>query len=67
MELFKDQEFTGSMGRTLEALSQYSAAKQAVVNDFLKANAIPTHDDLDDLYREIYLLKKRLRAYEQKR
>lgn len=65
MELFKQPEFTDSLGRTLGALTEYSAAKQAVVNDILKAYAIPTHNDLDDLYKEIYLLKKRIRAYEK--
>jgi len=66
MELFKQQDFVDRLGKTLCALEEYSAARQAVVNDFLKMYAIPTHNDLDDLYKEIYLLKKRMRAYEKK-
>ncbi len=67
MELFKEPEFIDSLLQTLSALEEYSGARQAVVNDFLKMYAIPSHNDLDDLYKEIYLLKKRMREYEKKR
>lgn len=66
MELFKQPEYIDSLTKTLGALEEYSAARQAVVNDLLKAYAIPSHNDLDDLYKEIYLLKKRIRAFERK-
>jgi hypothetical protein len=67
MELFKHPEFIDSLLQTLGALEEYSGARQAVVNDFLKMYAIPSHNDLDDLYKEIYLLKKRMRTYEKKK
>lgn len=65
MTLFKRPEFSQILGQTLGALNEYSSAKQAVVNDMLKQNAIPTHEDLDELYKEIYLIKKRMRVYEK--
>lgn len=65
MKLFKQPEFSLILGQTLSALNEYSAAKQAVVNDMLKQNAIPTQEDLDELYKEIYLIKKRMRLYEK--
>ena len=67
MELFKQREFIDTLEKTLGALEEYSSAKQAVVNDVLKMHAIPTHNDLDELYKEIYLLKKRMREYEKKK
>lgn len=66
MELFKDQEYADSMGKTLYALNDFLAARQTVVNDFLKQVNVPTNDDIDDLSKEIYLLKKRVRALERK-
>jgi hypothetical protein len=66
MELFKQSEFVDSLLHTLSALEAYSGARQAVINDFLKMNAIPSHNDLDDLYKEIYHLKKRMREFEKK-
>lgn len=65
MELFKEPEFIDSLLHTLSTLEEYSGARQAVVNDFLKMNAIPSQNDLDDLYKEIYQLKKRMREYEK--
>ncbi len=65
MLLFKRSDFSEAVGHTLRALNEYSQAKQAVVNDILNQYAIPTHSDLDELYKEIYLLKKRMRRYEK--
>ena len=66
MELFKDPEYSSTLVRTLQALNEYVESRHAVVNDVLKQLNIPTHQDLDELYKEIYLLKKRMRAYEKK-
>ncbi len=66
MEMFKQMEYSTTMGRTLDALNEFVEARQAVVNDLLKQFNVPTHQDLDELYKEIYLLKKRMRAYEKK-
>lgn len=67
MELFKDPEFIEGMSHTLEALEECSDSRQAVINDFLKICAIPTHNEMDDLYKEIYLLKKRMRSFEKEK
>jgi hypothetical protein len=67
MELFKKPEFIDSLTKTLGSLEEYSSARQAVVDDLLKMYAIPSHKDLDELYKEIYLLKKRMREYEKKK
>lgn len=65
MELFKQQEFAETLQKTIEALSDYITARQAIINDVLKAMAVPTHEDLDELYKEIHLLKKRIRNFEK--
>ena len=66
MELFKQTEYAEAMNKTLFALHEFSDAKQAVVNDSLKQLNIPTYQEMDELSKEIYLLKKRLRTLEQK-
>ena len=65
MELYKTEEFSDTLADTLTALNDFSEARQTVVNDVLKMNSIPTNKELDDLYKEIYLLKKRVRACEK--
>jgi polyhydroxyalkanoate synthase subunit PhaE len=64
MELFKAPEYSAAMVKTLAALNEFVDARQTVVNDLLRQFNIPTQQDLDELAKEIYLLKKRMRAYE---
>ena len=66
MELFQLPEFADQMGKTLGALNESVGARQAVMDDVLKQLNIPTNQDLDELSKEIYLLKKRIRALENK-
>ncbi|MCP4339029.1 MAG: hypothetical protein GY799_09130 [Desulfobulbaceae bacterium] len=64
MELFQQPEYADTMGETLCALNEFVEARQAVINDVLKQVNVPTNQDLDELSKEIYLLKKRVRTLE---
>jgi polyhydroxyalkanoate synthase subunit PhaE len=66
MELFKQPAYAEAMGETLSALNGFVGARQAVGNDLLKQMNIPAYPDLDELSKEIYLLKKRVRSLEKK-
>ena len=66
MELFKQQEYAETMSNALVALNDFVDARQAVINDSLQQLNIPNNHDLDELSKEIYLLKKRVRALEKK-
>lgn len=66
MELFKASEYSAAMAKTLVALNEFVEARQTVVKDLLRQLSIPSHQDLDELAREIYLLKKRVRALEKR-
>jgi class III poly(R)-hydroxyalkanoic acid synthase PhaE subunit len=61
MELFKQPEFPDALRKTIEALNEFYRTRQDVINDMLRSLSVPTQDDLDELYKEIHLLKKRLR------
>lgn len=65
MNLFKSPEYVEAMSETLRTLEDYLTARDAVVQDLLKALSVPTQKDMDDLYREIYHLKKKLRRLEK--
>lgn len=65
MQLFKQPEYADIMAKTLYALNEFHDARQSVVNDLLKQLSIPTIPDLDELSKEIYLLKKRVRLLEK--
>ncbi len=66
MELFKEPEYAEAMGKAMSALNEFVEARQAVINDVLLQLNIPTSQDLDELSKEIYLLKKRVRVLENK-
>jgi class III poly(R)-hydroxyalkanoic acid synthase PhaE subunit len=66
MELFQQEDYSEAMHKTLFTLHEFSKAKNEVINDVLKQLNIPNNIDFDELSKEIYLLKKRVRALERK-
>ena len=66
MTLFQSGEYIETMGKTLDAMAEFSTAKNDLLENMLTQLPIPTQKDTDDLYKEIYQLKKRLKALEKK-
>ena len=65
MELFKSTEYTTALGKVIDAMSDFISARQQIVQDTFKAFGVPVEKDLDELYKDIYQLKKRIRALEK--
>jgi hypothetical protein len=65
MTLLKSPEYSRKMHTTLGAFENFVAAKNEILQDFLQTLPVPTNKDMDDLYQEIYLLKKRMREHEK--
>jgi class III poly(R)-hydroxyalkanoic acid synthase PhaE subunit len=65
MQLYQSPEYLRVMNNTLGTLVEFLSVRQAVTNDVLKAMAVPTQTDMDELYKEIYQLKKRIRMLEK--
>jgi uncharacterized protein YukE len=66
MTLFKSSRFIQTLAETMKATENFMEARQAVLQDLLKFLSVPTHKDLEDLYHEMYLLKKRVKELEKK-
>jgi polyhydroxyalkanoate synthase subunit PhaE len=66
MTLFKSPEFTQTLAETLQTTENFMEARQAVLQDLLQFLPVPTHKDMDDLYREVYFLKKKVKELERK-
>lgn len=60
-KLFTEPEFLQTMKKALAAMNDFLAARHEVVTATLKNLFIPTHEELDELYQEIYQVKKTLR------
>jgi class III poly(R)-hydroxyalkanoic acid synthase PhaE subunit len=67
MTLFQSSEYTQELNKTLNAMSEFSEAKKDILQDFFNMLPVPTHKEMDELYREIYLLKKRIKELEKKK
>lgn len=64
MTLYKSSEYNRAIGKTIDALGEFSVAKRKILEDVIQFLPVPTFKDMDELYKEIYLLKKRLRELE---
>jgi hypothetical protein len=62
MTLFQSAEFIRTLTHTLLALEDFTTAKQDLLSDAMAAMGLPTRREMDDLYREIYLLKKSMKG-----
>ncbi len=62
MELLKSHEYTEVLNNTITSLAAYKNVKNDVTDIFLKEFQIPTRKDMDDVYRDIYLMKKKIRT-----
>lgn len=65
MTLFKSTDYTRTIARTLDAWSEFHVAKNKVLQDVLQSMPLPTYKDMDELYKELYMLKKRVRTLER--
>jgi class III poly(R)-hydroxyalkanoic acid synthase PhaE subunit len=65
MTLFQSKQYIETMAKALDALNQFLAARNDVLQDALKLLPISTHRDMDEVNREIYLLKRRIRSLEK--
>jgi hypothetical protein len=66
MTLFQSPEYIRTLTHTLLALQDFTAAKQELLSEAMTALGLPTRREIDDLYREIYLLKKSMKGLAQK-
>ena len=66
MTLFQSPEYIQILGKTLQSMSEFSMARNAVLEDMLSSLPIPKQGDMDDLYHELYVLKKRIKVLEKK-
>lgn len=66
MTLFKSPQYLQTLSRTLNAVTDFKAAQHEVLVDAMNSLPIPTNKDMDALYKEFYLLKKKVKELEKK-
>ncbi|MDO9070496.1 MAG: poly(R)-hydroxyalkanoic acid synthase subunit PhaE, partial [Deltaproteobacteria bacterium] len=66
MTLFQSAEYIRTLTHTLNSLEDFTLAKQELLSEAMAALGLPTRREMDDLYREIYLLKKSVKGLARK-
>lgn len=66
MELFRSPEYTSALGKTLGAMGEFKSARDAMIEDSLQNIPVPTRSEMDELYKELYALKRRIRDLEKR-
>jgi polyhydroxyalkanoate synthase subunit PhaE len=66
MTLSQSAEYIRTLTHTLHALEDFTLAKQELLSEAMTALGLPTRREMDDLYREIYLLKKSMKGLSRK-
>jgi class III poly(R)-hydroxyalkanoic acid synthase PhaE subunit len=65
MTLFKSPEYAETLSETLNTFEDYLSARDHIIQDSLQSLPVPTTREMDELYREIYHLKKKVRKLEK--
>jgi len=65
LALFRSAEFMAAMHKALKAKTALGKAQEELMEDILKAAHIPTLSEMDDVSRDVYLLKKRIETLEK--
>lgn len=66
MTLFKSPDYARVLNETLSKLEEFLTAKNEVMQDLLQTVPVPTNKEMDELYKEIHTLKKRIKDIEKK-
>jgi polyhydroxyalkanoate synthase subunit PhaE len=65
MTLFKSPDYTEALHRVLKHFENFMIVKNETMQDYLQTLPVVTQKDIDDLYKEFYVLKKRVRELEK--
>ena len=66
MTLFQSPDYVKTLDNVLNTMSDFSVVKNDLMQDLLSTLPVSTQKDTDDLYKEIYLLKNRIKTLEKK-
>jgi polyhydroxyalkanoate synthase subunit PhaE len=65
MNLFQSRHYIEALGNTMAAYEDYLGARNSIIQDMLQSFPIPTNKEMNELYKEVYLLKKKVRELEK--
>jgi hypothetical protein len=65
ISLFKSKEYTDTLHRTLNTLEDFIIVRNRMLEDFLQMLPVVTQKEMEELYKEFHVLKKRVKELEK--
>lgn len=65
MTLFKSPEYKQTLSDLFNHLSEFIISKNEVLQDILQSLPVPTYKEMDELYKDLHILKKRVKYLER--
>ena len=65
MTLFQTPEYVSVLSKTISSLARFSEARDAVLEDMMRGLPVVRQSDMDDLARQVYDLKRKVRRLER--
>lgn len=65
ISLFRSKEYTDTLHRTLNTLEDFIIVRNRMLEDYLQLLPIVTQKEMEELYKEFYVLKKRVKELEK--
>jgi polyhydroxyalkanoate synthesis regulator phasin len=65
MTLYKSPEYNETLATLFTQLSEYIISKNEVLQDLLQGLPVPTYKEMDELYKDLHLLKKKVKNLER--
>lgn len=66
LEMLRSEDYIETLRNTLNALYDYRKVRQQFLIDLLQDLPIPTNREMDEVYKDLYLIKKRLTKLEKR-
>ena len=66
LELLRSPDYIETLRDTLNKMHDFRTARAEFLMDLLQYLPIPTNRDMDELYKDVYILKKRVKELERK-
>lgn len=64
MTLYKSPEYKKTLSTLFHHLSEFIISRNEVLQDILQSLPVPTYKEMDELYKDLYVLKKRVKYLE---
>jgi polyhydroxyalkanoate synthase subunit PhaE len=65
LNLFKSPEYTETLQRTIDSIGEFMIARKQILEDMIQMLPVPTQKEMDELYKELYLIKKKVKQLEK--